>query len=120
MENEKRLSIKDFNEKVAIFEGNKQNSAKKDFYEKIAMFETSNRSSKKLKEKKDKNKGQLDDSKNKLYNKHIDQFILEKLKIYYKPSNRKSFSQKNSTTNSGENAKNKIEKINNNNSKRKK
>ncbi len=114
MENEKRLSIKDFNEKVAIFEGDKQNSAKKDFYEKIAMFEGTNRSSKKLKEKKDKNKGQFDDSKNKLYNKHIDQFILEKLKIYYKPSNRKSFSQKNSSTDSGENVKNKIEKINNN------
>ena len=59
MENEKRLSIKDFNEKVAIFEGNKQNSAKKDFYEKIAMFEGSNRSSKKLKEKKIKIKDNL-------------------------------------------------------------
>ena len=36
------------------------------------------------------------------------------MKIYYKPSNRKSFSQKNSSTDSGENVKNKIEKINNN------
>ena len=76
MENEKRISTKDFKEKLEIFEGNKQNSSKKDFYEKIAIFE-GNRNSKKFEEKNDKNKGQLDNSEKKLYNKHIDQFILE-------------------------------------------
>ena len=118
MEDENKISIKDFNEKVAIFEVNNRNSSTKDFNEKIAFFEGNKRNSLIFKDNKEKNKEQLDYSKNKINNKHIDQFILERLKLFYNPSKKEeknNITQENNSINYDENTKNKNEKIIDNN-----
>ena len=66
--NEKRLSIKDFKERLEIFEGNSQRSASLDFNEKIALFEGKGKGLKKLKEVEEKKVLRKSNIENKKFN----------------------------------------------------
>ena len=99
MDKSVRFSIKDFKEKLAIFEGNNQNSKKdKEQNDKISNLKSCKDTKKldlnndvnKLSNQNKGNKGQIIDiknnidyNKNMISNKHMDKFILERLKILY-------------------------------------
>ena len=128
MDKSVRFSIKDFKEKLAIFEGNNQNSKKdKEQNDKISNLKSCKDTKKldlnndvnKLSNQNKGNKGQMIDiknnidyNKNMISNKHMDKFILERLKILYplEKGGQTYIQRKNSVPGSSE-IKSKIEKI---------
>jgi len=122
MENNMMFSIKNFNEKLAIFEGDNQKSKKIEAEKDVKLSKRNNEENKKLNVDNDLNKfyiqrKEIKDkpilNKNIITNKHIDQFILERLKLLYNVPKK---GEKNDTTRTSSanvieaNSKNKIEK----------
>ena len=117
------FSIKKFKEKLAIFEGDSQKSKKIDAEKDIKFPKRNNEENKKLNVDKDlnkymninkENKDKLTFNKNKVNNKHIDQFILERLKLLYndpKKGEKNDTIRKSIENNINTSSKNKMEKI---------
>ena len=117
------FSIKNFNEKLAIFEGDNQKSKNIETEKNIRLSKRNSEENKKLNVDNDSNKflNQKKENKDKpvfnkniITNKHIDQFILERLKLLYnapKNGEKNDNTRKSSANNIEANSKNKIERI---------